>query len=158
MQWTSQPADHSVCPYEPLTRYIKLRVELLHRECRERFPCHWLQRKPLVNDPRMHHGTCVTHVPLCMSGLLTRGGRENVPSIRGAWAARNFTYPARDPWLSGYCTGPVSSQLDEYRVRNPMRLLMPDIILVRTTQLTECESQWASIFCVTNEIFTYMLM
>ena len=29
------------------------------------------QRKPLVSDPGMHHGTCVTHVPWCMSGSLT---------------------------------------------------------------------------------------
>ena len=26
-----------------------------------------------VNDPDMHHGTCVTHVPWCMSGSLTNG-------------------------------------------------------------------------------------
>ena len=36
-----------------------------------RFPCHRLQKKPLVSDPNMHHGTCVTHVPWCMMGLLT---------------------------------------------------------------------------------------
>ena len=42
----------------------------------------------------MHHGTCVTHVPWCMSGLLARGGGENVP---GACATRNFTYLARGP-------------------------------------------------------------
>ena len=35
--------------------------------------------KPLVSDPGMHHGTCVTHVPWCMSGSLTCGGGENVP-------------------------------------------------------------------------------
>ena len=34
----------------------------MHRECRKRFPRHPLQRKPLVCDPGMHHGTCVTHV------------------------------------------------------------------------------------------------
>ena len=34
----------------------------------------------------MHHGTCVTHVPWCMSGLLNRGGGENVPGIPGACA------------------------------------------------------------------------
>ena len=51
----------------------------MRQECRKRFPCHWLQRKPLASDPSMHHGTCVMHVPWCMSGLLTRGGRENVP-------------------------------------------------------------------------------
>ena len=26
-----------------------------------------------VSDPDMHHGTCVTHVPWCMSGSLTSG-------------------------------------------------------------------------------------
>ena len=31
----------------------------------------------------MHHGTCVTHVPWCMSGSLTDGGGENVPDIPG---------------------------------------------------------------------------
>ena len=34
----------------------------------------------------MHHGTCVTHVPWCMSGSRTRGGGENVPGIPGACA------------------------------------------------------------------------
>ena len=32
----------------------------MHRECRECFHRHWLQRKPLVSDPDMHYGTCVT--------------------------------------------------------------------------------------------------
>ena len=50
------------------------------------FPRVWLQRKPLVSDPGMHHGTCVTHVPWCMSGSLTRDGGENVPGIPGACA------------------------------------------------------------------------
>ena len=44
------------------------------------------QRKPLVSDPGMHHGTCVTHVPWCMSGSLTCGNGENVPGIPGACA------------------------------------------------------------------------
>ena len=43
-------------------------------ECRERFPHHRLQRKPPVSDPSIHHGTCVTNVPWCMSGSLTRCG------------------------------------------------------------------------------------
>ena len=71
----------------------------MRRECRERFPCHWLQRKPLVSDPGMHHSTCVTHVPRCMSGSLTGGGGENVPGIPGACATRNFAYLVRGPWL-----------------------------------------------------------
>ena len=61
------------------------------------FPHRRLQRKPLVSDPDIHHGTCVTHVPWCMSGSLTRGGGENVPGIPGACATQNFTYLARGP-------------------------------------------------------------
>ena len=30
-----------------------------------------------VSDPDMHHGTCVTHVPWCMPGLLTSGFLRN---------------------------------------------------------------------------------
>ena len=44
-------------------------------EYRERFPRHRIRGKPLVSDHGMHHGTCVTHVPWCMSGSLTRGLR-----------------------------------------------------------------------------------
>ena len=62
------------------------------------FPRRRLQRKPLVSDPGMYHGTCVTHVPWCMSELLTRGGGENVPGIPGACATRNFAYLARGPF------------------------------------------------------------
>ena len=28
---------------------------------------------PRVSDPDMHHGTCVTHIPWCMTGSLTNG-------------------------------------------------------------------------------------
>ena len=69
----------------------------MRRECHERFPRHRLKRKPLVSDPDMHHGTCVTHVSWCMSGSLTRGGGENVPGILGACTTLNFTYLARGP-------------------------------------------------------------
>ena len=69
----------------------------MRREWRERFPRHRLQRKPLVSDPGVHHRTCVTHVPWCMSGSLTHGGGENVLGIPGACATRNFTYLARGP-------------------------------------------------------------
>ena len=34
----------------------------------------------------MHHGTCVTHVPWCMSGSLACSDGENVPGIPGACA------------------------------------------------------------------------
>ena len=72
----------------------------MRRECRERFSRHWLERKPLVSDPGMHHGTCVSHVPWCMSGPLNCGGRENVPGIPGACTNHNFTYLSRGPCLT----------------------------------------------------------
>ena len=50
------------------------------------FPTRRLQRKPLVSDPGIHHGTCVTHVPWCMLGSLICSGGENVPGIPGACA------------------------------------------------------------------------
>ena len=72
----------------------------MRRECRERFPRHLHQRKPLVSDPGMHHGTCATHVPWCLSGSLSCGGGENfraIPGLPGACATRNFTYLVRGP-------------------------------------------------------------
>ena len=71
----------------------------MSRECRQCFPRQPIQWKPLVSDPGMHHGTYVTYMPWCISGSLTRGGRENVP---GACATRNFTYLVRGPWWCWY--------------------------------------------------------
>ena len=58
------------------------------------FPTHRLQRKPLVSDPGMHQGTCVTQVPWCMSESLTWGNGENVsgicaPAILRIWQEAN---------------------------------------------------------------------
>ena len=74
----------------------------MRRECRERFPRHILQRKPLVSHPGMHHGTCVTHVPRCMSGSLTCSVGENLPGIPGACATCNLAYLVRGPWCIGH--------------------------------------------------------
>ena len=54
----------------------------IRRECRERFPRHRLQGEPLIIDPGMHHGTCITHVSWCMSGSLTRGGGKSFPAFQ----------------------------------------------------------------------------
>ena len=65
----------------PLTRYAKLQVA----HAGNVFPRRRFQRKPLVSHHGMHQGTCV-HVPWCMSGSLTCGDGENVPSIPSACA------------------------------------------------------------------------
>ena len=69
------------------------------------FSRHRLQMRPQVSDPGMHHSTCVTHVPWCMSGSLTRGGGENVCGISAACPTRNFAYLARGPWRIQPCMG-----------------------------------------------------
>ena len=64
------------------------------------------QRNPIVGDPGMHHGTCVTHVPWCMSGSLTCGDGENVPGIPGAcapailriWQKAHCVHPHKSSW------------------------------------------------------------
>ena len=86
-------------------QWLWLRMDLLpdtqnrglrmRRESRERYLRHRLQRISLVSDPGMHHGTCVTHVPWCMSVSLSRGGGENVSGIPRARATRNFAYLVR---------------------------------------------------------------
>ena len=78
----------------------------MSRECRGRLPSHRLQRKPLVRYPGMHHDTCVTQVPWCMSGSLTRGGVENGPGVPGACATLNFKQVAHT--LSDHYNGTPS--------------------------------------------------
>ena len=96
---------HRELPNGPLTRYVKLRVA--HAPGMPgTFPRERLQRKPLVSDPIMHHGTCVTHVPWCISGSLTSGCGENVPGIPGActtailliWQEAHGTLPFQLTW------------------------------------------------------------
>ena len=84
----------------------------MRRECRERFPCHRPQRKPLVSDPDMHHGTCVTHMPWCMSGSLTCVDGENVPGIPSTCATQNFTYLVGCP-LHGLAQGGSKVSLNQ---------------------------------------------
>ena len=89
----------------------------MRRECRERFPHHQLQRKPLMSDPDMHYDTCVTHVPWFISVSLTRGGGESVPAIPGACATLNCTYLVRGPWVSNHITCKVTAEIT-YRFPN----------------------------------------
>ena len=77
--------------YGPLARYVKLWVA--HAPGMPgMLPCHRRQRKPLVSDPGMHHGTCITHV-----GIAYPRRWGNIPGIPGACAIRNFTYRERGP-------------------------------------------------------------
>ena len=103
-EWTWSGADirfdmWGVCgqalAHGPLARYVNWRVAYAPGMPGTFSP-------PLVNDPDIHHDTCVTHVPWCMPGSLTSGFHKLV-----AWKTfqhyqrmrtRNFTYLARGPW------------------------------------------------------------
>ena len=96
----------------------------MRRECRERFPRHLLQRKPRVSNPDMHHGTCVTHVPWCISRSLTHGGGENVRGIPGACATRNVTYLVRGPcYVRTLSHNHLYTDLVTYIERTPWKIL-----------------------------------
>ena len=51
----------------PLARYVRMRVAHAPGMSGTFSP------PPLISDPDMHHGTCVTHVPWCMAGSLISG-------------------------------------------------------------------------------------
>ena len=88
----------------PDTENCRLRMR---REYREHFSRRPFQRKPLVSDPGVHHGTCVTHVPWCMSGSLTCGDGENVPGIPGACAPAILCI-----WQEDHCVAMQHCQSD----------------------------------------------
>ena len=103
IQWTSyEQFDAIWCPWATIRTWASFQIrKIVCCACAGNavnvFLRHRLHRKPLVSDSGMHQGTCVTHVPWCMSGSLSRGGRENVPGIPGTRATRNFTYLIRGP-------------------------------------------------------------
>ena len=80
VQLLTAPPSHEV--------QVEVMTFFLHRGRYRRFVSQWASCQILkiagcacagnapplrVSDPDMHHGTCVTHVPWCMSGSLTSG-------------------------------------------------------------------------------------
>ena len=88
------------------------------------FPRRRLHRKPLVSDPGMHHGTCVTHVPWCMSASLTRGDGKKLPAIPGACAAAILRI-----WQEAHCekwpSGPLGSEWTPIDASHPIVIQDP---------------------------------
>ena len=82
------------CPNGPLARYVNLRVA--HAPGIPGIPGTF-SPPPRVSDPDMHHGTCVTHVPWCMSGSLTSG------FLRSRWRGKRSRHSRRNPqfYVSG---------------------------------------------------------
>ena len=84
LRWVAALLAHG-----PLSRDVKLRVAHVSGMPGTISPPP-ITKKPLVNDPGMHRGTCLMHLPWCMSRSLTRGGEKNVPGIPDACAILGF--------------------------------------------------------------------
>ena len=71
---------------------------------------------------RMHHGTCVTHIPWCMLGSITSGfpwsrWQGKCPSIPGACATSDLTYLLRAPYGGiNHFTSVLRPMLDIIRI------------------------------------------
>ena len=135
----------------PDARNYGLRMRL---ECRKRFPCHRLQRKLLVDDPGIHHGTCVTHVPWCMSGLLTRDGGVKFPNIPGACITHNFAYLVRGSYP---CTARMNATVKHVDFHEGQCDVTPQI---KHCGLTICETtkECISIICIIAYYWTRLMM
>ena len=133
----------------PLTRYVKFGVA--HAPGMPgTFSRHRLQMKPLVSDPGMHPGTCVTHVPWCMSRSLTRGGGENIPVIPGACATCNFTYLARGPWpCFDYCIENIYFT----QCNDLLKYMLSASILTKEIILTNPHAEYS---CISALNYTYV--
>ena len=102
------------------------------------FPCRRLQRKLLVSDPDMHHGTCVTHVPWCMSGSLTRGVGENVPGIPGACAPAILCI-----WQEAHCSDHLGGMMTSW---HGIAFLITSLVWAKTTN-TSCRAINPELWC-----------
>ena len=110
-----------------------------------------ISKKPLLSDPDMHHGTCVTQVPWCMPKSLTRGGGKNVPGIPGACVTHNFTYLARSPLCqlntrsgkpSQYCTMYCQRAHDDMDILHNMSDLKYRTLVLSIISYLSAESFW----------------
>ena len=143
----------------------------MRRDCRERFPRHRRQRKPLVSDPGMHHGTCVKHVPWCMPGSLTRGGGEMFPSfpahaqpaILRIWQAAHVSERVPSYWyilrllqmirwinIMLFKNFTTITPIDRRRPRNPVKPLckLPSSLWTAYSTVFKltCDGQWTTAF------------
>ena len=73
---------------------------------------------PRVSDSDMHHGTCVTHVPWCIPGSLTRGflwirRRGNLSRHSRRMRNPQFYISGKRPKLNHFVTGCSDAAIDE---------------------------------------------
>ena len=102
---------------------------------------------PRVSDPDMHHGTCVTHVPWCMPGSLTKGF---------LWSRRRgktfSAFPAHAQSTILRICWEAHSKLFLRCNHSSMRYLQR-----RFSLTTDCVSTWMSYY-IPNFMWTWLLL
>ena len=109
------------------------------------FPRRRFQRKPVVNDPGMHHSTCVTNVLWCMSGSLTCGDGENVPgacapAISRIWQEAHIhelyfdRFSGFCPWLFSF---EVGSKQIAYDIRHEAYVIQNVAIVAASNEFQD---------------------
>ena len=92
---------------------------------------------PLVSDPDMHHGTCVTHVPWCTPGSLTSG------FLWSRWWGKRSRHSRRMRKLRLYVSG-----------KRPMALILWEkwiaVVCKEVVSLPESSQCW-KIITVTSQ-------
>ena len=90
----------------------------------------------------MHHGTCVTHVPWCMSGSLASGGGENVPGIPGACAPAIFCIWQEAHGIITYPYPNINKGLAE----------LPFKVTLRRNRIPKCEHNYLYIMPIYGKV------
>ena len=84
---------------------------------------------PRVSDPDMHHGTCVTHAPWCMSGSLTSS------SLRSRWRGKRSRHSRCMCNPQFYVSG-----------KRPMGIWWNECLLVHLISISGCTERRAGDF------------
>ena len=117
----------------PLTRYPKLRIAHAPGMPGAFSP------PPLVSDPDMHHGTCLTHVPWCMVGSLTSGflcNRRRGKRSRHSRRMRNpqFCVSDKRPMVGAIMAQKVADRLYYFHANFNNNHLLPKLACVQQLQ------------------------
>ena len=110
--------------YGPLARNLRLRVALASGMPGKFSP------PPRKSDLDMHHGTCVTHVPWCISGSLSSG------FLWSRWRVRRSRHSRRMRNPQFYVSG-----------KRPMQWGVHSTTKWKTASFIKCDARMACLRC-----------
>ena len=105
----------------------------MRREWQERFPCHRLHRKPLVSNPGMHHGTCITHRRMRNQQFCVSGKTPILPTHLWQYVQYYLV------WWAVAQLEPIHSNHIQFYVHPTNMWLTVSLILTPTLQTYRCD-------------------